>query len=299
MGKKVLITGGTGLVGQELIKVLKAAGYELAVLSRSKGKNEDFTTYVWDIDKEYIDPKAFEDTEVIVHLAGAGVADKRWTADRKELIYNSRVNSTLLLHKYLKEQPNQVKVFVGASAIGLYGADTGDQLINEESATGTDFLAHVVDAWESATLKITELGIRVFQPRIGIVLSKKGGALKELLKPPVAAPLGNGKQYMSWIHIHDLCQMIRFGIENDLNGPFNAVGPDPQTNREFTKLAAQVMKKPYLAIPVPSLVLKLMLGEMAQIVLGGSKISAEKIKNAGYNFQFSVLKTALEDLNQR
>lgn len=174
MGKKVLITGGTGLVGQELIKVLKAAGYELAVLSRSKGKNEDFTTYVWDIDKAYIDPLAFENTEVIVHLAGAGVADKRWTAERKDMIYNSRVNSTLLLHKYLKEQPNQVKVFVGASAIGLYGSDTGERLIYEQAETGSDFLAHVVNAWESATMKIADLNIRVFQPRIGIVLSHNG-----------------------------------------------------------------------------------------------------------------------------
>lgn len=122
--------------------------------------------------------------------------------------------------------------------------------------------------------------------------------MKELLKPPVAAPLGNGKQFMSWIHIHDLCEMIRFGIENELSGPFNAVGPDPQTNRDFTKAAAQVMKKPYLPIPVPSLVLKLMLGEMAQIVLGGSKISSGKIEQAGFNFQFPVLKSALEDLNQ-
>ena len=299
MGKKVLITGGTGLVGQQLVSMLEKAGYEVAVLSRHANEQGPIKTYVWDIEKEYIDPLALEHTEVIIHLAGAGVADKRWSAERKDLIYNSRVKSSLLLYNSLKSHDHQVKTFVAASAIGLYGADTGNKLIKEEEPQGSDFLAHVVDAWESATSKISSLGIRLVQPRIGIVLSAEGGALKELLKPPVAAPLGNGQQYMSWVHIEDLCRMIQFGIEEDkLVGPFNAVGPEPMTNKDFTKLAAKVMGKPYLPIPVPSLVLKLMLGEMAQIVLGGSRISAERILKAGFNFAYPSLKGALEELKQ-
>jgi len=296
MGKKVLVTGGTGLVGQRLISLLQDAGYEVAILSRSANSG-DVQTYVWDIGKEYIDPKAFENTDIIVHLAGAGVAESKWTPERKDLIYNSRVKSTLLLYNYLKDHKHQVKTFVGASAIGLYGADTGSTIIKESAPVGQDFLAHVVDAWETATNKISTLGIRLFQPRIGIVLSGEGGALKELLKPPVAAPLGKGNQYMSWIHIDDLCEMIIYGIQHDtLSGPYNAVGPKPKSNKEFTKVAASVMGKPYLPIPVPKLVLKLMLGEMAQIVLGGNRVSAEKIIETGFQFTFPKLEEALEDL---
>lgn len=291
-----MITGGTGLVGQRLIPMLQSAGYEVAILSRSP-RDGKVKTYVWDIDNEYIDPMAFENTEAIIHLAGAGVAEKRWTAERKELIYNSRVKSSLLLYNYLKNNEHQVKTFIGASAIGLYGADTGHAIINEAAPIGHDFLAHVVDAWEAATKKIETLNIRLFMPRIGIVLSNEGGALKELLKPPVAAPLGNGKQYMSWVHIEDLCQMIIFGIENEqVHGAYNAVGPKPKTNREFTQVAAKVMGKPYLPIPVPKLMLKLMLGEMAQIVLGGSRISCQKIMEVGFEFRFPKLEEALEDL---
>ena len=299
MSKRVLITGGTGLVGQRLIPMLQSAGYEVAILSRNPKSGGSVKSYAWDIDKEYIDPLAIENTNVIIHLAGAGVAEKKWTAARKDIIYNSRVKSSLLLYNYLKDNPHQVKTFVGATAIGLYGADTGNAIIDESATVGHDFLAHVVDAWEAATLKINTLGIRLFLPRIGIVLSNEGGALKELLKPPVAAPLGNGKQYMSWIHIGDLCRMIIYGIENEkIQGAYNAVGPKPKTNREFTQATAKVMGKPYLPLPVPKLVLKLMLGEMAQIVLGGSRISAEQIMQEGFQFKFPKLEEALKDLKQ-
>ena len=297
MSKKILITGGTGLVGQRLVSMLQEEGHDVAILSRTAGSKGTVKTYVWDIENEYIDPEAFEQTEVIIHLAGAGVADKRWTAKRKETIYNSRVDSSSLLYNYLKSNDHQVKTFIAASAIGLYGDDTGSSLIQEDAPTGKDFLAQVVDAWENATNKVSSLGIRLFQPRIGIVLSAKGGALQELLKPPVAAPLGSGDQYMSWIHIEDLCRMILFGIENEkISGPYNAVGPNPKTNQEFTKVAAKTMGKLYLPIAVPKLVLKLILGEMAQIVLGGSRISAEKVLASGFSFKFPQLDKALEDL---
>ena len=177
--------------------------------------------------------------------------------------------------------------------------DTGNQMIKENAPVGTDFLAHVTDAWETSTSKVATLGIRLVQARIGIVLSANGGALKELLKPPVAAPLGSGSQYMSWIHIEDLCRMFLFAINNkEITGPFNAVGPKPKTNREFTQTAAKAFRKPYMPIPVPKLVLKLMLGEMAQIVLGGNRVSSKKIMEAGFEYKFPKLDEALKDLKQ-
>ena len=263
---------------------------------RADARSNNNFFYKWDIEQDYIDPMALEKTEVIIHLAGAGIAEERWSAERKEEIYNSRTKSSLLIYNYLKDHQHSVKTFIAASAIGLYGMDTGSAIIKENAPIGTDFLAHVTDAWEASTKKFEPLGIQLFQTRIGIVLSNEGGALKEILKPPVAAPLGNGQQYMSWIHITDLCEMILFAIENKLSGAYNAVGPKPVTNRSFTKLAAKVYGKPYLPVSVPKLVLKLMLGEMAQIVLGGSRISCEKILSAGFSFKFPKLEEALLDL---
>jgi uncharacterized protein len=172
--------------------------------------------------------------------------------------------------------------------------------MTETSPVGKDFLAHVTDAWEASTRRFKELGIRVVQLRIGVVLSDKGGALVKLLEPPVAAPLGSGKQYMSWIHIDDVCGMILHLLENKgLEGPYNVVGPRPYTNRDFTKTAAKVFGKTYLPVPVPKLVLKLMLGEMASIVLGGSKVSSAKIEKSGYKFLFPKLEQAVEDLKNK
>ena len=295
MSKSILITGGTGLVGSALIPKLKAKGYTVSILSRSQSTTEK--SYLWDYKREYLDPLAFEGVETIVHLAGAGVAEKKWSAERKDEIYNSRTKTSLLLFNELQKREHQVKTFIAASAIGIYGSDTGNQIVKEDAPKGNDFLAHVTDAWETATRRIETLGIRLARLRIGVVLSNKGGALKELLKPPVVAPLGKGNQYMSWIHIDDLCNMIIYAIENPaISGPFNAVGPKAQTNKELTKIAAKAFKKPFLPIPVPSKVLKVLLGEMSSIVLGGSRVSSQKIQEAGFQFSFSKLPEALEDL---
>jgi len=235
-----------------------------------------------------------------MHLAGAGVADAKWTTERKDEIYNSSTKTSLLLVNELQKGDHQVKTFVAASAIGIYGDDTGNQMIRETSPVGHGFLAHVTDAWETATNKFTSLGVRLVQLRIGVVLSKDGGALVELLKPPVAAPLGNGKQYMSWIHIVDLAQMFMDAMENNgYVGVYNAVAPKPETNRNFTKKAAKAFGKVFLPIPVPALVLKIILGEMAAIVLGGSRISSHKIEEAGFKFRFPKLEDALSDLSAK
>lgn len=294
---KVLITGGTGLVGSRLIPQLQSKGHEVVVLSRSKDASKPYPIFEWDYKKEYIENGAFNGVDTVIHLAGAGVADKRWTAERKEEIYNSRTKTSHLLYKTLKETENNVKTFISASAIGYYGLDTGSTNLNETAPVGHDFLAHVVDAWETSTNKVADLGIRLVQLRIGIVLAEDGGALVELLKPPVAAPLGNGKQYMSWIHIEDLSKMFIHALENeDLLGTYNAVGPRAATNRELTQEAAQIFGKKYLPIPVPGLVLKLMLGEMAKMVIGGNRVSSEKIMKTGFEYTYPKLTEALKDL---
>lgn len=300
MSQKILITGGTGLVGSVLIRMLKAKGHQIVVLSRSKKEHPDYEVFEWDYKREYIEDDAFNGVDTIMHLAGAGVADAKWTPERKEEIYNSRTKTSLLLFNTLQKIDHQVETFIAASAIGIYGDNTGNSLIRETAPVGHDFLAHVTDAWETATNNVSTLGIRLVQLRIGVVLSKDGGALIELLKPPVAAPLGNGKQYMSWIHIEDLAQLFIDTMENDgYNGPYNAVAPKPETNRDFTKKAAKAFGKVFLPIPVPALVLKIMLGEMAAIVLGGSRISSYKIEEAGFKFRFPKLEQAVEDLGSK
>lgn len=294
---KILITGGTGLVGQALSDLLISNDHSVVLMSRSAKSHPILPSFRWNIEEQYIDPLAFEGVDTIVHLAGAGVADKRWTAKRKEEILTSRTESSQLLFEYLKSHKHSVKTFIAASAIGIYGSDTGDKLIREEAEIGKDFLAKVTESWEESTRQIDSLDIRLFQARIGIVLSAKGGALKELLRPPIAAPLGSGSQFMSWIHIKDLCRLLLYAIENEsIKGFYNAVGPHPLTNKEFTQVAAKVYNKPYLPISVPSGVLRLMMGEMAEIVLGGSKVSADKILDEGFSYHFPDLESALQDL---
>jgi uncharacterized protein (TIGR01777 family) len=297
MAHKILITGGTGLVGSLLTRQLQSQGHTVSHLSRSKSPKNDIPTFQWDYSKNYLEEGALDGVDTIVHLAGAGVADKKWTVDRKTVILESRTQTSHLLYKRLKEGNHSVKTIVAASAIGLYGSDTGSSIIKESSPVGHDFLAHVVDAWELATRKYAELGIRLVQLRIGVVLSNEGGALVELLKPPIAAGLGKGSQYMSWIHIEDLVQMIIRSIEDEsFEGPYNAVAPRPVSNKELTKVAAKAFGKPFMPINVPSLVLKVMLGEMAVIVLGGSRVSSEKIQKAGFEFKFSKIEEAVQDL---
>ncbi len=294
--KNILITGGSGLIGKKITGLLERKGYEVAWLSRSPEKYKQ-KSFAWDVDKQTIDTEALQWAEGIIHLAGEGVADKRWTAERKKVILQSRTQSTLLLKGAIEKSDKKPGVFISASAVGYYGFNTGDSLMDENGKPGSDFLSQVVAAWESEVEKIADSGIRTVMLRTGIVLDNKGGALVEILKLPVTAPLGNGQQWMSWIAIDDLARMFLFAIENkDVKGVYNAVGPNPATNAELTKAAAKKAGKMYVNIGVPGFALKIFLGEMAQMVLGGNKVSAKKIQKAGFEFRYPVLEDALEKI---
>ncbi len=300
MSKTILITGGTGLVGTRLTQLLLEKGYKVKYLSRTAGVKNGIASFAWDIEKGTIDSSAIENVSAIIHLAGAGVADEKWTNARKREILDSRIKSTELLEKELQKGNHQVEAFVSASAIGIYGWDTGGLWVTEENRQGDDFLATVTKQWETAVDKIAAIGIRTTKLRIGIVFSEKGGALYELAKPiklGVGAPLGNGQQYMSWIHIDDLCNMFIHGVEsNKVSGVYNAVAPNPETNAVITKQAAKVLNRPCFLPNVPAFILKLILGKRAAMVLGGSRVSCEKIAQTGFNFKFPDLQPALVDL---
>lgn len=292
--KKILITGGSGLIGRALTSHLRQHGYEVAWLSRKPKKEQK--VFLWDVDKSTLEEEALRWSDGIVHLAGAGVADKRWTDKRKQQILESRTQSSRLLFEAIQKLDRRPEVFVSASAVGYYGFDTGNELVDEESPQGADFLAEVVAKWEEEVLKIETLGVRTVLLRTGTVLDKNGGALREMLKPPVAAPLGSGRQYMSWIQIQDLAALYHFALSHPLTGIYNAVAPHPVTNKQLTSLAAKEKGKPFVPVPVPAFLLKMVLGEMADMVIGGGKVSSNKIEKEGFTFLFPFIKEALADI---
>lgn len=298
--KKIVITGGSGLVGTALSDILTEKGYEVAHLTRQKKDNYPYRQFEWDIAKQEMEEEAIRFADIIFHLAGAGIADKNWTAARKKVILESRTQSTALLHKTIATMPDEAPShFISASAIGYYGMDTGDQLVNEKTNAGDDFLAEVTKAWEAAANPMEAMGIPTTKIRVGVVLTDKGGALKKLAQPIkffVGSPLGSGKQWMSWIHLEDLARLFVYVMENKLAGVYNGVGPTPATNKTLTQAVAKALKKPLLLPNVPQFAMKLLLGEMALLVLGGNKVSAEKTLGTGFEFQFEKLENALKDI---
>jgi len=297
MGKNVLITGGSGLIGKELTKLLKDNGYEVSWLSTTLSNSADVPVYNWNIKTKSLDEKALVNADYIVHLAGANIGEKRWSRERKEEIVDSRVKSAEMLYYSLKSNKHNVKAVISASAIGYYG-DTGDRTMSEETVAGFDFLANTCRAWEHAINKIGELGIRTVNIRNGMVLSSKGGALPVMVTPIrllVGAPLGTGEQWVSWIHIDDLCKIYLKAIEDEtVKGPYNGVSPNPATNKDLTRSIAKILDKPLWLPPIPASVLKTMIGEKASIVLSSCKASSEKIARTGINFKHPILEEALE-----
>ncbi|MEP7257950.1 MAG: TIGR01777 family oxidoreductase, partial [Flavitalea sp.] len=289
----ILITGGTGLIGKTLSQMLIAKGYQVIILSRSaKPPRGGLSFAVWDIQNETIDLEVIRKADHIIHLAGAGVADKRWSAKRKREIVDSRVKSGELLVNALKNNNHQVKTLVSSSAIGWYGPDPSipnPHPFVESDPPAKDFLGEACKVWEQSVQPITQQGIRLVVLRTGIVLSNDGGAFVEFKRPlafGLATILGSGKQMISWIHIDDLCRIYISAIENNkLQGTYNAVAPHPVSNKEMVlKMASRMRGKTFMSIHVPAFALKIALGEMSIEVLKSATVNSKKISQAGFNF---------------
>ncbi|MBT4679988.1 MAG: TIGR01777 family protein [Flavobacterium sp.] len=294
--EKVLITGGSGLIGRRLSFLLKSRGYEVRILSRSNNPKNNYKTFVWNVSEQYINDSAFEGLNHIIHLAGAGIADKRWSEKRKKEIIASRVASTNLLYNTVKRLKTPLNSFISASATGYYGAITSETIFEEKDKPAKDFLGKVCSLWEDSIFQFNEIKIRTVALRTGIVLSKDGGALKKM-KTPIITSLGNGKQYMPWIHIDDLCELYIKAIEDqEFKGAFNAVSSEHISNLSFSKKISKIFNHPFLAVGTPSFILQIVFGEMSTIILNGSRISANKIKQAGFKFKFENLEKALKNL---
>ncbi len=297
---KVLITGGTGLVGKHLSKRLLEKGYEVAILSRRRQETEEVHTYTWNPEKNEIDKEALDTADFIIHLAGVDIGAKRWTAERRQSIVDSRIKTGEIIFSSIEKQGSKPKAFITASAIGYYGAISSDTVFSEEDKPAEDFLGQTCQQWEQMADQFAHLGIRTVKIRTGVVLTKEGGALAKMLMPikmGVGATMGKGKQYFPWIHIEDLCGIYIKAIEDtSMHGAFNAVAPEHHTNGEFTKALVHAFGKRIWFPKIPAIFMKLLFGKMSLLLLKGSRISAKKIINAGYKFQFPNLEGALQHL---
>lgn len=299
---KVLLTGATGFIGLEVIKVLKEKGHDVVILSRNKERalskmSYPVAVYEWDPEQELVSEKALEGIDAVIHLAGESVAS-RWTKSQKEKIKTSRELGTRHLMQSLLKMQNKPRVVVSASAIGYYG-DRAEEELTEKSKPGTGFLPEVCEIWEEEIHKHKNEFERLVSMRIGIVLEKDGGALKQMLTPfklGVGGPIGMGKQWMSWIHRDDVVGLLVWALENqNVAGIVNTVAPNPVRNKEFTKVLAKTLNRPAL-FPAPPLALKIVLGEMSELVLVSQNVKPEKALSLGYQFKFTHLQEALEDI---
>jgi len=307
----ILLTGGTGMIGNQLQEFLTGKGYSVIVLVRNDAQklssSNNITYAKWNVEKGEIDKDAITTADFIIHLAGANVAEKRWTKKRKQEIVESRTKSGALLVKALKEIPNKVKAVISASAIGWYGPDTDASKQNgftEDAPNATDFLGTTCKLWEDSIKPVEALNKRLVICRLGIVLSNTGGALAEFKKPlraGIAPVLGNGKQIMSWIHINDLCRFLLFVAEHEnISGIYNAVTPTPVSNKELVLTLAKMKRNNfYIPVHVPSFALKIKMGEMSIEVLKSATVSAARISQAGFTFLYPSLQSALEQLTKQ
>jgi uncharacterized protein (TIGR01777 family) len=300
MKKNVLISGGSGFIGRNLTTLLLAKGYSVSILSRSEKQNKgDVFYYKWDVAKQTIDDEAILKADYIIHLAGENIAEKRWTAKRKAAIIDSREKSTQLLYTVLKKHYKKLDAFVSASAVGIYGAVNGEEICTEDMKPANDFLGYTCQKWEDSIDFIENLNIRTVKIRTGLVLGKNDGFLKKLIplfKYRLGSALGSGKQYMPWIHVDDLCAIYLRAISDaSIEGPYNAAICDNTTNTVFSKTLARVFGYSIWLPNVPAFVLKLVMGEMAKIVLTGRRVSSDKIEQTGFKFKFNNLEEALRN----
>ncbi len=298
---KVLITGATGLIGSEIVKQCIDKGWTVNYLTQSEEKIEDKKNYHgfhWDIEAAEIDTKCFEGVDCIINLAGASIAE-RWTDSYKKTIIDSRINSLHFLKNALKNSGLTVNHIISASAIGVYPDSKTKYFDEKYSSISESFLGEVVEKWESALDEFNRLGMKTSKVRIGLVLSTEGGALPQMLKPIkmyAGAPFGDGKQWQSWIHIHDLANLFIFVAEQELTGVYNAVAPNPVTNEELTKEVADNLGKPLFLPNIPEVAMKVVLGEMHILLFDSQRVSSEKIESEGFSFKYPNLRPALKDL---
>ncbi len=297
MRQIVLITGANGMLAQYLSNILKGE-YQIRFLTRNK---TDKNHYIWSVEEGYIDVEAFTGVNHIIHLAGAPIVG-RWSKSKKRRIFSSRVDTSKLILDTLIKNSIRIKSFISASAIGFYGTYTTEKVFKEIDETGNDFLSDICQKWEKMAdeFMVKEVVERVIKLRIGVVLAPNQKTLDKMVKLIrwyLGAPLGTGKQYMPWIHIYDLCSMIKYILKNeDISGVYNAVSPEHITNKHFMKALASKLKKPLWLPNVPSFILKLLFGEASCILLRGSRVCCQKIINKGFTFRYTNLKKALENL---
>jgi uncharacterized protein (TIGR01777 family) len=299
MKKNVLITGGSGFVGKQLTVVLIDSGYTVSILSRSKRTNAvDIFYYTWDIENQLIEEEAVLKADYVIHLAGANIAEKRWTEKRKEIVINSRKRSAELILSVVKKHNKKLEAFISASGIGIYGAVNGEAICTEKSRPANDFLGIVCQMWEAAADQFAQLGIRTVKVRTGLVVGKNDGFLNKLtpiFKLRLGSALGSGKQYMPWIYVEDLCDIYLEALKNpNISGAFNAAINDNTTNDIFSKTLAKVYGYPIWLPNVPAFLLKLVMGEMSKLVLTGRRVSSDKIEGIGFNFKHRNLEDTLK-----
>jgi uncharacterized protein len=294
----ILITGSHGTVANQLSSLLE--NYSLRYLTRKKTNANEFE---WNIEKQIMDPSALDGVKHIVHLAGAGIADERWSDERKKIIMSSRIDSARLILKNLKDRNQKISTFISGSASGYYGSTTTDKIFKETDSNGNDFLSEVCYQWELAADEFLTQNIadRVVKIRTGISLSKneKGvlDKIKKMVNYYVGACLGSGKQYIPWIHIYDLCSLYKYAIVNEnLQGTYNGVAPCYTTNEDLTVAVARKLNKPLFLPNVPGFLLRMLFGDVSSLLLEGSRISSEKIRATGFNFRYSDLNNALDSL---
>ena len=297
--KTILVTGGSGLVGRRLTEMLTERGYRVLWLSRDRDLESDPPRYSWDYRNRTIDMEAVEQADVIIHLAGANLGEGRWSDARKEEIVASRVDTAGLLFDTLKETEHRIEAFISASAIGYYGSAVTERIFTEEdNVDDTDFLSDTCRRWEEATFRFNTLsGVRTVALRTGFVVDQSSDAFKKMMLPTrlgVGSPLGSGRQQISWIHLDDLCHLYIRAVEDpSMKGIYNAVAPEYMTNAGFMRILAREMRRPFFFPAVPAMLLRLVMGEAADLVLGGSRISSQKILDTGFRFSYEHAEEAI------
>lgn len=298
--KTILITGGSGMVGRKLSRLLVEKGYRVIWLSRERYVKAEIPRYRWDYRRNEIDVEAVRQADVVIHLAGTNLGEDKWTRHKKQTIVESRVKTANLLLDTAKSVGKKFDAFISASAIGYYGLNVSDKIFTEKDVVADDdFLSRTCRKWENAAFRFQEeMSVRTVVFRTGFVISKHSEGFRKMMLPTrfgLGAPMGQGKQYFTWIHIEDLCKLYLKAVEDTtMQGIYNAVSPHFTTNSDFMRALAKVMRRPFFVPCVPSPLIRLVMGEAADLILYGSRISPEKILDSGFEFRYDTAHKAID-----